>query len=163
MYCMALKVYTCQEAASGPKTFLNIFCKLLQQNEPSPAWQWSWFQYQLTLLYSAWPRKEWPFLRRLLDQTTFLLFSVLLHKNEYIPGVLSFKIKFSSKIDPPYWTRTKLWAPCTTKKCWVSLWLALRLKGVPRVEKVHHLSLYVNVPYCMTFNTAVNLSCCVYR
>jgi hypothetical protein len=42
MYCMALKVYTCQEAASGPKTFLNIFCKLLQQNEPSPAWQWSW-------------------------------------------------------------------------------------------------------------------------
>jgi hypothetical protein len=50
MYCMALKVYTCQEAASGPKTFLNIFCKLLQQNEPSPAWQWSWFQYQLTLL-----------------------------------------------------------------------------------------------------------------
>jgi hypothetical protein len=24
MYCMALKVYTCQEAASGPKTFLNI-------------------------------------------------------------------------------------------------------------------------------------------
>jgi hypothetical protein len=53
MYCMALKVYTCQEAASGPKTFLNIFCKLLQQNEPSPAWQWSWFQYQLTLLYTA--------------------------------------------------------------------------------------------------------------
>jgi hypothetical protein len=36
MYCMALKVYTCQEAASGPKTFLNIFCTLLQQNEPSP-------------------------------------------------------------------------------------------------------------------------------
>jgi hypothetical protein len=52
-YCMALKVYTCQEAASGPKTFLNIFCKLLQQNEPSPAWQWSWFQYQLTLVYSV--------------------------------------------------------------------------------------------------------------
>jgi hypothetical protein len=50
MYCMALKVYTCQEVASGPKTFLNIFCKLLQQNEPSPAWQWSWFQYQLTLM-----------------------------------------------------------------------------------------------------------------
>jgi hypothetical protein len=47
MHCMALKVYTCQEAASWPKTFLNIF---LQQNEPSPAWQWSWFQYQLTLL-----------------------------------------------------------------------------------------------------------------
>jgi hypothetical protein len=36
MYCMTLKVYTCQEAASGPKTFLNIFFKLLQQNEPSP-------------------------------------------------------------------------------------------------------------------------------
>jgi hypothetical protein len=53
MYCMALKVYTCQEAASGPITFLNIFCKLLQQNEPSPAWQWSWFQYQLTLMHSA--------------------------------------------------------------------------------------------------------------
>jgi hypothetical protein len=35
MYSMALKVYTCQEAASGPKTFSNIFCKLLQQNEPS--------------------------------------------------------------------------------------------------------------------------------
>jgi hypothetical protein len=50
MYCMALKVYTCQEAASGPKTFSNMFCKLLQQNEPSPAWQWSWFQYQLTLM-----------------------------------------------------------------------------------------------------------------
>jgi hypothetical protein len=32
----------------------------------------------------------------------FLLFSVLFHKNEYIPRVLSFKIKFSSKIDPPY-------------------------------------------------------------
>jgi hypothetical protein len=43
-------VYTCEEAARGPKTFLNIFCKLLQQNEPSPAWQWSWFQYQLTLI-----------------------------------------------------------------------------------------------------------------
>jgi hypothetical protein len=53
MYCMALKVYTCQEAASGPKTFLSIFCKLLQQNEPSLAWQWSWFQYQLTLMYST--------------------------------------------------------------------------------------------------------------
>jgi hypothetical protein len=53
MYCMALKVYTCQEAAGGPKTFLNIFCQLLQQNEPSPAWQWSWFQYQLTLVYTA--------------------------------------------------------------------------------------------------------------
>jgi hypothetical protein len=52
MYCMALKVYTCEEAARGPKTCLNIFYKLLQQNEPSPAWQWSWFQYQLTLLYS---------------------------------------------------------------------------------------------------------------
>jgi hypothetical protein len=51
MYYMALKAYTCQEAASGPKTFLNIFCTLLQQNEPSPAWQWSWFQYQLALLY----------------------------------------------------------------------------------------------------------------
>jgi hypothetical protein len=25
----------------------------MQQNEPSPAWQWSWFQYQLTLVYSA--------------------------------------------------------------------------------------------------------------
>jgi hypothetical protein len=37
MYCMALKEYTCEEAASGPKTFLNIFCKLLQQKEPSPA------------------------------------------------------------------------------------------------------------------------------
>jgi hypothetical protein len=46
-------------------------------------------------LYSAWPRKELPFL----DQKTFfLLFSVLLHRNKYIPGVLSFKIKFSSKI-----------------------------------------------------------------
>jgi hypothetical protein len=32
----------------------------------------------------------------------FLLFSVLFHKNEYIPRVLSFKIKFSSKIDPHY-------------------------------------------------------------
>jgi hypothetical protein len=53
MYCMTLKVYTCEEAARGPKTFLNIFCKLLQQNEPSPAWQWSWFQYQLTLMYSS--------------------------------------------------------------------------------------------------------------
>jgi hypothetical protein len=52
MYSMALKVYTCEEAARGPKMFLNIFCKLLQQKEPSPAWQWSWFQYQLTLLYS---------------------------------------------------------------------------------------------------------------
>jgi hypothetical protein len=31
-----------------------------------------------------------------------LLFSVLFHKNEYIPGVLSFKSKFLSKIDPPY-------------------------------------------------------------
>jgi hypothetical protein len=50
MYCMALKVYTCEEAASGPKTILNIFCKLLQQKEPSPAWQWSWFQYHLTLI-----------------------------------------------------------------------------------------------------------------
>jgi hypothetical protein len=38
MYCMALKVYTCQEAARGPKTFVNIFCKLLQHNEPSPAY-----------------------------------------------------------------------------------------------------------------------------
>jgi hypothetical protein len=37
MYCMTLKVYTC--------------CKLLQQNEPSPAWPWSWFQYQLTLIH----------------------------------------------------------------------------------------------------------------
>jgi hypothetical protein len=37
-----------------------------------------------------------------LTKTLFLLFSVLLHKNEYIPGVLSFKIKFASKIDPPY-------------------------------------------------------------
>jgi hypothetical protein len=52
MYGMTLKVYTCQEAASGPKTFLNTFCKLLQQNESSPAWQWSWFQHQLTLLNS---------------------------------------------------------------------------------------------------------------
>jgi hypothetical protein len=34
---MALKVYTCEETARGPKTILNIFCKLLQQNEPSPA------------------------------------------------------------------------------------------------------------------------------
>jgi hypothetical protein len=34
---MALKVYTCQEAASGPKTFLNIFCKLLHKmNLPQP-------------------------------------------------------------------------------------------------------------------------------
>jgi hypothetical protein len=34
---------------------------------------------------------------------TFLMFSVFfLHKNENISGVLSFKIKFSSKIDPPY-------------------------------------------------------------
>jgi hypothetical protein len=31
----------------------------------------------------------------------FLLFSVLFHINEYLPRVLSFKIKFSSKIDPP--------------------------------------------------------------
>jgi hypothetical protein len=37
MYCMALKVYACSEAARGPKTFLNIFCKGLQQNEPSMA------------------------------------------------------------------------------------------------------------------------------
>jgi hypothetical protein len=51
MYCIALKVYTCEEVARGPKTFLNMFCKLLHQNEPSPAWQWSWFQYQLTLLH----------------------------------------------------------------------------------------------------------------
>jgi hypothetical protein len=36
MYCMALKVYTCAEAASGPKTFLNIFCKLLQQKRTFP-------------------------------------------------------------------------------------------------------------------------------
>jgi hypothetical protein len=27
-----------------------------------------------------------------------------LHKNEYIPGVLAFKINFSSKIDPPHCT-----------------------------------------------------------
>jgi hypothetical protein len=53
MYCTALKVYTCEEAASGPKTFLRLFCKLLEQNEPSPAWQWSWFQYQLTLMHIA--------------------------------------------------------------------------------------------------------------
>jgi hypothetical protein len=39
-----------------------------------------------------------------LTKKLFLLFSVLLHKNEYIPGVLTFKIKFSSKIDPPYCT-----------------------------------------------------------
>jgi hypothetical protein len=51
----------------------------------------------------CWPRKEWPFLRRSLDpKKCCLLFSGLLHKNEYIPGVLSFKIKFSSKIGPPY-------------------------------------------------------------
>jgi hypothetical protein len=37
MYCMALKVYTCQEAASGTKTFLNIFCKLLQQKRTFPS------------------------------------------------------------------------------------------------------------------------------
>jgi hypothetical protein len=53
MYCMSLRVYTCEEAASGPKTFLNIFWKLLHQKEPSPAWQWSWFQYQLTLIYNG--------------------------------------------------------------------------------------------------------------
>jgi hypothetical protein len=29
---------------------------------------------------------------------------VLLRKNEQTPGVLSFKIKFFSKIDPPYCT-----------------------------------------------------------
>jgi hypothetical protein len=34
-----------------------------------------------------------------------LLFLVLLLNNEYIPGVLSIKIKFSSKIDPPYYPR----------------------------------------------------------
>jgi hypothetical protein len=53
MYCMALKVYTCEEAASGPNTFLNIFFKLLQQKETSPAW----LQYQLTLLQE--PRPDW--------------------------------------------------------------------------------------------------------
>jgi hypothetical protein len=36
-----------------------------------------------------------------MTKTLFLLFSVLLYKNEYIPGVLAFKIKFLSKIDPP--------------------------------------------------------------
>jgi hypothetical protein len=40
--------------------------------------------------------------------TKKLFFNVcgILHKNEYIPGVpvLSYKIKFSSKIDPPYYT-----------------------------------------------------------
>jgi hypothetical protein len=35
-----------------------------------------------------------------LTKKLVLLFSVLLHKNEYIPGVLSFKIKFSSTIPP---------------------------------------------------------------
>jgi hypothetical protein len=62
-------VYTCDEAARGPKTFLNIFCKLLQQNEPSPAW----FQYQLTLRAgpstSPSPQKDRPFVRRGLVQT----------------------------------------------------------------------------------------------
>jgi hypothetical protein len=58
MYCMALKVYTCEEAGRGPKTFLNIFCKLLQQKEPSPAWQGSWFQYQLTLTYNGIVRRR---------------------------------------------------------------------------------------------------------
>jgi hypothetical protein len=28
MHCMALKVYTCGEAANEPKTFVNIFCIL---------------------------------------------------------------------------------------------------------------------------------------
>jgi hypothetical protein len=43
-----------------------------------------------------------------LAKKLFFLFSVFLHKNEYIPGVLSFKIKFSSKIDPPYSTSIHL-------------------------------------------------------
>jgi hypothetical protein len=30
MYCMALKVYTCEEAAMGPKTCLNMFCRLME-------------------------------------------------------------------------------------------------------------------------------------
>jgi hypothetical protein len=34
MYCMVLKVYTCEEAARGPKTFLNIFCN--KMNLPQP-------------------------------------------------------------------------------------------------------------------------------
>jgi hypothetical protein len=34
MYCMPLKVYTCEEAARGPKTFLNIFCN--KMNLPQP-------------------------------------------------------------------------------------------------------------------------------
>jgi hypothetical protein len=38
-----------------------------------------------------------------------LLFLVLLRKNEQTPGVLSFKIKFSSKIDPPQYTYTVGW------------------------------------------------------
>jgi hypothetical protein len=57
-------------------------------------------------LYRAWPRKTWPFLKRSLDQKSFvLLFLVLLCKNEQTLGVFSFKIKFSFKIDPPYYTR----------------------------------------------------------
>jgi hypothetical protein len=37
MYSMVLKVYTCQEAASGPKTFLNIFCNFCNKmNLPQP-------------------------------------------------------------------------------------------------------------------------------
>jgi hypothetical protein len=35
-------------------------------------------------------------------QQNFLLFLVLLRKNEQTLGVLSFKIKFSSKMGPPY-------------------------------------------------------------
>jgi hypothetical protein len=34
----------------------------------------------------------------------FRPFYVLLYKNEHFPGLLSFKIIFSSKIDPPYYT-----------------------------------------------------------
>jgi hypothetical protein len=34
---MALKVYTCEEAARGPKTFLNIFCNFYNKmNLPQP-------------------------------------------------------------------------------------------------------------------------------
>jgi hypothetical protein len=38
----------------------------------------------------------------------FLLFAVLLQKNGYIPGVLSFKINFSSKNDSPKYTVTDI-------------------------------------------------------
>jgi hypothetical protein len=41
------------------------------------------------MVYSAWPRKAWPFLKRSLDPETLLLFlfSVFFHENKQIPTV----------------------------------------------------------------------------